>query len=97
LPDFKKVQEEAKAEQLKIKEFFIGDLGSVKAKKIKEKEDLRAAELEMEKEDGVFNGHSFKVKGTDERGVEIVRVLPCVDSQSQMEIRRKIFYEKMIK
>ena len=95
VPDFKQLQEEAKAEQLKIKEFFIGDMSSVKARRMKEVEALRAAEVEMDKEEGAFSGSSFKLKGAED--VDIVRILPDVDSQSQMEIRRKIFYEKMIK
>ncbi len=92
VPDFRQLQEEAKAQQLKISEFFWGDPSSVKAKRMKE---LRVDEEEMAKDEGAFSGHSFRLKGPED--VDIVRVLPTVDSQSQMEIRRKIFHEKLIK
>lgn len=49
----------------------------------------------FEKDASSFSSYGFRMKG--EGNEEIVRVLPTVDSLSQMEIRRKIFYEKLIK
>lgn len=96
MPDFIQLQSEAKHQQLKIKEFFVGDPFSAKAKKNRETEQRQAEETEMfEKDASSFSSYGFRMKG--EGNEEIVRVLPTVDSLSQMEIRRKIFYEKLIK
>ena len=94
LPDFTRIQLEANAQHLKIKEFFCGDPFTAKAKKMKELEALRNEELEMARDESAFGSHSFTLKGRRDEDGDIVRVLPTVDSQSQMEIRRKIFYEK---
>lgn len=94
LPNFNQLRDEAKEQQLKIKEFFIGDPFSEKARKIKELEARQAEEQEMAKDKTAFGKNSFKIKSEEQ---EIIRVLPTVDSQSQMDIRRKIFFEKLVK
>lgn len=94
VPNFKELKIEAEQQQLRIKEFFIGDPSSQKAEKLKELEARRAEELEMAKDETAFSSNSFKLKSEEQ---DIVRVLPTVDSQSQMGIRRKIFFEKLVK
>lgn len=94
LPDYKKLELEAKQQQLKIREFFMGNLSSEKAQKLKEIEKRELEENEMNKDPSAFNPSSFKLKDGEQ---EIIRVLPTVDSQFQMEIRRKIFYEKLVR
>lgn len=94
LPNYEQIKSEAKQQQLKIKEFFIGDPHSQMAKKSKEREVLHA-EMEEMSRDKAFSANMFKMKAEGEH--EIIRVLPTVDSQFQMEVRRKIFYEKLIK
>jgi hypothetical protein len=89
LPDFKKLHEEAIIQQLKIKEFFQP---STSVKKIQLREDLD--EEKANNADSQDRSLVINIKETNE---EIVRVLPTVDSLSQIEIRRKIFYEKLIK
>ena len=96
IPDFNKLRQEALQQQLKIKEFFEG---CKPAKKVDDSEQNRVTIIDLnEDEDNskdVFKQDIiFKIKQTDE---EIVRVLPTVDSKSQLQIRRKIFFEKLIK
>ena len=96
IPDFNKLRQEALQQQLKIKEFFEG---CKPAKKVDDSEQNRVTIIDLnEDEDNskdVFKQDIiFKIKQTDE---EIVRVLPTVDSKSQVQIRRKIFFEKLIK
>ena len=93
LPDFKKLQEEAIIQQLQIKEFFQP---CTSVKKIQFREDLVALE-EGEEEKGEQSQDRSLIINNKETNEEIVRVLPTVDSLSQIEIRRKIFYEKLIK
>jgi hypothetical protein len=96
VPDYKKLREEAMQQQLKIKEFFIG----LKPSKPLENQRLDAVTIEdlNESPDGSENVFKqdliFKIRQTNE---EIVRIFPTVDSKSQMQIRRKIFYDKLIK
>jgi hypothetical protein len=94
LPDYERVKAEARGQQLRIKEFFAGDPNSASGKRSRE---LGAIEAEMEVMDKekTFNVSTFRVRAEGEH--EIVRVLPAVDSQFQMEVRRKIFYEKLVK
>lgn len=94
LPDYNKLREEAIAQQLKIKEFF-------QTKQVKVKAEEKNNGLTIISGDGVDENSTefrqnmiFKVKETNE---EIVRVLPPVDSKSQSQIRRNIFYEQLIK
>lgn len=94
LPNYEQIKVEAEQQQLKIKEFFIGDPHSQMAKKNREREMIEAEMNEMSK-DKAFGAHTFKMRADGEH--EIIRVLPTVDSQFQMEIRRKIFFEKLIK
>ena len=89
MPDFKKLKEESLKNQLKVKEFFTGSVTS-KGKQVEE-------EIEIEEEEaskGYNQSLIIKIKETNE---EIVRVLPTVDSKSQNEIRRNIFYDKLIR
>lgn len=95
MPNYNDLQVKAKDQQLRIKEFFMGDPHSAKAKKIKELDELKSQEEEMSKDESNFSAHSFKTRGME--GQDVIRVLPTVDSQSQAEIRRKIFMEKLIK
>lgn len=92
LPDFKKIREEAAMQQLKIKEFFMP---SSSGKKVQFKEEVVVEEV-TNADDGDKYKQSLilNVKETNE---EIIRVLPTVDSISQLDIRRKIFYDKLIK
>ena len=87
LPDYAKLKEEAIKQQLRIREFFMGTPSS---KKREEATVIDENDLGTEYNQNLV----LKIKETDE---EIVRVLPTVDSKSQSEIRRKIFYEKLIK
>jgi hypothetical protein len=94
VPDFTKLREEALKQQLKIKEFFDG----CKPAK-KDADDALATIIDLNEDenkgDDVYKQDIiFKIKQTDE---EIVRVLPPLDSKSQVQIRRKIFFEKLIK
>lgn len=90
LPDYNKLREEAMIQQLKIKEFFMPS--SNKSKQVQFKEE---DEAELDQNDATYSQSLLiSVKETNE---EICRVLPTVDSLSQIEIRRKIFYEKLIK
>lgn len=87
VPDYSKLKEEAIRQQLRIREFFVG-----KPKSNKEQETTVIDENDTNSE---YNQNLiFKIKETDE---EIVRVLPTVDSKSQTQIRRKIFYDKLVK
>ena len=95
IPNYNDLKAEAKEQQLKIKEFFIGDPHTVKAKKMKELEELQLQEEEMSKDEKNFTWNSFRTKGIEDQ--DVIRVLPTVDSQSQVEIRRKIFHEKLVK
>jgi hypothetical protein len=90
LPDYNDLREEAVKQQLKIKEFFSGRPAF----------DMKKSTRELtiiDENDGSTDNFSqnliFKFKETNE---EIVRVLPEIDSKSQFQIRRKIFYEKLI-
>ena len=88
LPNYKQLKEEALKNELRVSEFFRG---------ITKKEKY---ENELEEIDQASDTHSynqnliFKVKNSNE---EIARILPTVDNQSQSEIRRSIFFEKLIK
>lgn len=87
LPDYAKLKEEAVRQQLRIREFFVG-----KPMSNKQQETTIIDENDINSE---YNQNLiFKIKETDE---EIVRVLPTVDSKSQTQIRRKIFYDKLVK
>lgn len=88
LPDYEKLKEEAIQQQLKIREFFMGSSTG--------KKNMDEATVIDEND---TNGYEFnqnmiiKIKETNE---EIVRVFPTIDSKSQVEIRRKIFYDKLV-
>ena len=57
--------------------------------------DENIEEIDYNRESDVFNQNLiFKLKNTNE---EIARILPTVDNHSQIEIRRNIFYEKLVK
>lgn len=86
LPDFNKIRDEAIKQQLKIKEFFMP---SHSKKQVQFKDFIEEEETEDYKQSILVN-----IKDTNE---EIVRILPTVDSLSQLEIRRKIFYDKLVK
>lgn len=109
LPDYEKLKEEALVQQLRVREFFQGFSSSSKANKSNEKESATEAtviDLNGTSSDlyDIATTSAFgcdynlnmviKIKETNE---EIVRQLPTVDSKSQIVIRRKIFYEKLIK
>jgi hypothetical protein len=87
LPDFNKIRDEAIKQQLKIKEFFMP---SHSKKQVQFKEDF----IEEEETEDYKQSILVNIKETNE---EIVRILPTVDSLSQLEIRRKIFYDKLVK
>jgi hypothetical protein len=88
LPNYNLLKEEAIKNQLKVSEFFMGA-----TKKIQKEENIE--EIDYNRESDVFNQNLiFKLKNTNE---EIARILPTVDNQSQIEIRRNIFYEKLVK
>ncbi len=87
LPDFNKIRDEAIKQQLKIKEFFMP---SHSKKQVQFKEDY----IEEEETEDYKQSILVNIKETNE---EIVRILPTVDSLSQLEIRRKIFYDKLVK
>lgn len=109
LPSYDKLKEEAFNQQLRVREFFRGP--SVWNEKPVKKEpepsireratiiDLKTnkhySDDRLDREDFEY-GQSLimKIKETNE---EIVRVLPTVDSKSQMEIRRNIFYDNLVK
>ena len=95
LPDFKKLREQSKLEQLKIKECFFKMPSKKSKEKIKESlKDEEESNDEEKDNDPYDDTFVVKVKETNE---EIVRFLPTVDSQSQLNIRRKFFFEKLIK
>ena len=88
LPNYKLLKEEAIKNQLKVSEFFMGT-----TKKAQNEENIE--EIDYNRDSNVFNQNLiFKLKNTNE---EIARILPTVDNQSQLEIRRNIFYEKLVK
>lgn len=87
LPDYAKLKEEAVKQQLRIREFFGAKSTTKKLEK--------ASVVDENDTNSEYNQNLiFKIKETDE---EIVRVLPTVDSKSQTQIRRKIFYDKLVK
>lgn len=104
LPDYEKLKEEALSQQLRVKEFFKGYSASTKSR-AKDDDDDAATVIDLNGTNSdLYNATSssddynlkmvIKIKETNE---EIVRQLPTVDSKSQIVIRRKIFYEKLLK
>ena len=94
LPDFKKIRDEAKLQQLKVKECFFKSPSLKSKDQLKETEKLNVEQLKDNDDDQYNDSFLVKVKDTN---VEYVRLLPNVDSQSQLNIRRKFFYEKLTK
>ncbi len=89
LPNYKLLKEESLKNQLKVREFFMG----ATANKTPNEENVE--EIDYNQDSNVFNQNLiFKLKNSTE---EIARILPTVDNQSQIEIRRNIFYEKLVK
>jgi hypothetical protein len=89
LPNYKLLKEESLKNQLKVREFFMGATAS------KTPNEENVEEIDYNQDSNVFNQNLiFKLRNSTE---EIARILPTVDNQSQIEIRRNIFYEKLVK
>ncbi len=91
LPNYEQLREEAIRQQLKIREFFTSSV----------KKSAEEPVTTIDEDRGDFNASGglnqnmiFRIKETNE---QIVRIFPSVDSQAQAQIRRKIFYDKLIK
>lgn len=85
LPNYIKLKEEAIKQQLKVKEFFSGFSQKPEQPTIIDQNDIETNDFNQ--------SLIIKIKETNE---EIVRILPTVDSKSQIKIRRKIFFDKLI-
>lgn len=101
VPDYNKLKEQSIEQQLIVREFFMARgaealFGGKKTKKEVPPEDRVTIIDEHNIDDtGEFDQNLiFKIKETNE---EVVRILPTVDSKSQVKIRRTIFYEKLVK
>jgi len=86
IPDFNRIRQESIKQQLKIKEFFTGKPVDTNVNSnVQDDEDEKLAEFDQ------------KLVIKLDNNQELVRLLPSVDNKSQMQIRRKIFYEKLVK
>ena len=96
LPDYKRLRAEAIQQQLRIKEFFRGAAALPKpTASCGEQQQAIDEEEESSSSAGQFKQSLIMhIKETNE---EIVRMLPTVDSKSQLQIRRQIFFERLVK
>ncbi len=87
MPDYNRIRQESLKQQLKIREFFTGKPAdtNVNSNIQEDDEDKKLEEFDQK----------LFIKLDDNQ--ELVRLLPSVDNKSQLQIRRKIFCEKLIK
>ena len=96
-PDFGQLKKQSIQQQLIVREFFTANglvVGGKKKKVSEADQSLVTIIDESNNDDDDTFGQNliFRIKETNE---EIVRILPTVDSKSQIKIRRNIFYEKL--
>lgn len=102
VPDYRALREQSIEQQLIVREFFMPRgtdalFGSSREKKKKNENETSVTIIDENNIDDTGEYEQklvFKIKETNE---EIARVLPAVDSKSQMNIRRTIFFDKLVK
>jgi hypothetical protein len=95
VPDLRQLREEAKRQELIVKEYFFSSGIRKRSDKLKKDQTDEDREENVEEEIADKLKQTLVIKSNDETNEEIVRILPMVDAHSQEEIRRSFFYDNL--